>query len=164
MQAMGQEARQVSDDGSAASPDPVPYENTADTRWARTAMDLFRNRRLQVAPFDTAEVVSAQVWGTCPRCGHDIDVQPTLTVPVPEGRGLLAALAGWATSSRQGIPDSVEVGCGCARPHPGAPEEVLGCGVSFRLPTTPPPTTPGADAPATPRGTQGGTSGQQGPR
>lgn len=154
----------MSDDGSGASSDQVPYDNTADARWARAAMDLFRSRRLQVAPFDTAGVVSAQVWGTCPRCGHDIDVQPTLTAPVPEGRGLWAALIGRTTSSRQGIPDSVEVGCGCVRPHPGAPDKVLGCGVSFRLPTTPPPATTRADAPTTSPSTQGRTSGQQEPQ
>jgi hypothetical protein len=141
---------QVSDNDSATGPDQVPYENTADARWARKAMDLLRSRRLQVAAFDTEGVASAQVWGTCPRCGHDIDVQRTLTVPVPQVRGLWTALTGRATPLRQGISDTVEVGCGCTHPHPAAPPNVLGCGVSFRLPITPPPTRSPPSTPATP--------------
>jgi hypothetical protein len=153
----------VSEDPATPSAD-VPWENTADPEWARRAMDLFRARRLQVAAFDTAGVVSAQAWGTCPRCGDDLNVQPTLTAPVPEGRGLWAALKGRGTPARQGIPDSVEVGCGCEHTHPGAPDGVKGCGVSFRLPTTPPPAASAADMPATPPSTQDGTSTGQGPR
>lgn len=146
----------MSDDSSATPPDQVPYENTADTRWAHRARELLQTHQLRVARFDdTAGVVSAHVWGTCPRCGHNINVQPTLTVPVPEARGLWATLTGQAIPSRQSIPsipDSVEVGCGCGYPHPGAPQSVLGCGVSFRLPTPAKPSapdTPGTGTPTT---------------
>lgn len=111
------------------------YENTADPVWALKALDLYRHRRLQVAAFDTDGVVSAQVWGPCPRCGHDIDVAPTLTTPVPgQGRGWWATLTGQAVSGGDGIPATVEVGCGCGRTHPKAPGTpdgsgtVLGCG------------------------------------
>ena len=128
-------------DSTGTPADEVAYENTADPVWARKALELYQDRRLQVAAFDTEGVVSAQVWGTCPRCGHDVNVQPTLNTPIPglrEGRGLWAALTGRTTNSRPAIPPSVEVGCGCGRLHAGAPEKVLGCGVSFRLPTAPP--------------------------
>jgi hypothetical protein len=117
------------------------YENTAEETWARQALELYRRGELQVQAFDTEGVVSAQVWGTCPRCGHELNVQQTLTVPIigsGGGRGLWSALTRRETPATPGIPEAVEVGCGCGHPHPGAPEQVTGCGVSFRLPTTPP--------------------------
>ena len=46
-------------------------------------------------------MVSAQVWGTCPRCGHELDIQQTLSVPITGlrgGRGL------WAGADRAGRP------------------------------------------------------------
>ena len=91
--------------------------------------------------FNTEGVVSAHVWGTCPRCGHELNIQKTLSTPIAglrEGRGLWAALTRRDVPVAPGIPDAVEVGCGCGHTHPGAPEQVTGCGVSFRLPTTPP--------------------------
>lgn len=117
----------------------VAYENTADETWARHAFDLYQRRELQVAAFDTEGVVSAQVWGSCPRCGHELNVQQTLSAPVVHaGRGLWTALTRRGIPASTGIPESVEVGCGCGLPHPGAPGQVTGCGVSFRLPTVPP--------------------------
>jgi hypothetical protein len=127
-------------DTSAAE---VAYENTAEEAWARRALDLYRRRELQVQAFDTEGVVSAQVWGTCPRCGHQLDVQQTLSVPIVGSggeRGLWSALTGRDVPAAAGLPEAVEVGCGCGHTHPGAPEQVTGCGVSFRLPTTPPHT------------------------
>jgi hypothetical protein len=113
----------------------VDYENTADEELAKKALDFFQSRELQVAAFNTDGVFSAQVWGTCPRCGHDLDIQLTLSAPVTTSRG------GWSSIRRKdaaGVPESVEVGCGCGLTHAGAPEHVTGCGASFRLPTTPP--------------------------
>jgi hypothetical protein len=129
------------DDTGDASAGEVAYENTANEAWARQALDLYRRGELQVEAFDTEGVVSAQVWGTCPRCGHQLDVQQTLSVPIigsGGGRGLWQALTGRDVPVAKGIPDAVEVGCGCEKTHPGAPEQVTGCGVSFRLPTAPP--------------------------
>jgi len=117
------------------------YENTADEAWARQALDLYHRGQLQVQAFDTEGVVSAQVWGTCPRCGHELNVQMTLNTPIVglrEGRGLWAVLTRRDVPVAPGIPDAVEVGCGCGHTHPGAPGQVTGCGVSFRLPTTSP--------------------------
>lgn len=131
-------------DDTASTPAPqVSYENTADEAWARQAFDLYEHRQLQVQAFDTEGVVSAQVWGTCPRCGHELNIQLTLSTPIValrEGRGLWAALTRRDVPKASGIPDAVEVGCGCEHTHPGAPDQVTGCGVSFRLPTTPPDT------------------------
>ena len=128
--------------GTPGAPD-VAYENTADEASADQAFDLYQRRQLQVQAFDTKGVVSAQVWGTCPRCGHELDIQTTLSAPITGlrgGRGLWAALTRRHVPEAPGIPDAVEVGCGCEFIHPGAPEQVTGCGVSFRLPTTPPDT------------------------
>jgi hypothetical protein len=148
---------------SVQPPEDVPYENTADPQWARRAMDLFRAHRLQVKAFDTNGVASAHVWGTCPRCGHDLNHQPTLTVPVPEARGVWAMLTGRAPN-RPEISENVEVGCGCEHTHPGAPKDVKGCGVSFRLPTAPPPAASAAETPAAPPSAQDGAAAPRGPR
>ena len=121
------------------------YENTADEPWARQAFDLYKHGELQVQAFDTEGVISAQVWGTCPRCGHQLNIQMILSAPivgVREGRGLWAALTRREVPEAAGIPVTVEAGCGCEHTHPGAPEQVKGCGVSFRLPTAPPDTPP----------------------
>lgn len=125
-------------DTSAAE---VAYENTADEAWGRLALDLYQRRQLQVQAFDTEGVVSAQIWGICPRCGHELDVQQTLSIPIVGlrgSRGLWAALIRREAPTPAGIPDSVEADCGCGQTHPGAPAQVTGCGVSFRLPTIPP--------------------------
>lgn len=121
----------------------VAYENIADETWARQAMNFYQRRQLQVRAFNTDGVVSAQIWGTCPRCGHDLNIQTTLSVPIAglrDGRGLWTALTRRAIPGIPGIPDTVEAGCGCGHAHPGAPEQVTGCGVSFRLPTARPET------------------------
>ena len=128
-------------DPSDASAAEVAYENTADEAWARKALDLYRRRQLQVQAFGTEGVISAQTWGTCPRCGHELNVQQTLNTPIASSRGsrgLWAVLTRREVPAAAGIPDAVEVGCGCGHAHPGAPKEVTGCGVSFRLPTAPP--------------------------
>ena len=123
------------DDAAGTAGTEVDWANTADKTWAMQAIDFYQRRQLRVEAFNTEGVVSAQVWGTCPRCLHDLDIQVTLNAPVLTWRG------GWSSIGRRnasGIPDDVEVGCGCGFAHAGAPEQVTGCGVSFRLPTAPP--------------------------
>jgi hypothetical protein len=116
----------------------VAYENTADEAWASLALDFYQRRQLQVQAFNTEGVVSAQVWGTCPRCGHELNAQPILSTPivgVRDGRGLWASLTRRDSPEAPRVLETIEVGCGCGRTHPGAPDQVTGCGVSFRLPT-----------------------------
>ncbi|HUJ64590.1 MAG TPA: hypothetical protein VLX59_03565 [Acidimicrobiales bacterium] len=134
------------DDGSGTPAAEVVHENTADETWDRRAFDLYQRGELHVQAFDTEGLVSAQVWGLCPRCGHELNIQQTLSTPIAlrEGRGLWAALTRRNLPVAPGIPDTVEVSCGCGHAHPGAPEDASGCGVSFRLPTAPP------DSPRTP--------------
>jgi hypothetical protein len=131
------------DDTTGTPSTEVAYENIADETSAQKALDFYRRRELQVRAFDTEGVVSAQVWGTCPRCGHEMNIQMTLSTPIAGlrgGHGLWTTLTHRAASANSGKPDTVEVACGCGRTHPGAPEQVTGCGVSFRLPTTAPDT------------------------
>jgi hypothetical protein len=158
-------------DSTATPAGGVPYENTAEPVWADQALDLWQQRDLQVETFVNPQgVVSAQVWGPCPRCRHDlIDAQPTLTTPIPglrEGRGLWATLTGRHTPDRQTptVPKTVEVACGCRRNHPDAPQDILGCGVSFRLPTTPPATSTTSTAPTTQPNQQTTSDDPQGSR
>lgn len=130
-------------DAAGTAADEVAYENTADLAWGRRALELYQRRELRVQALDTEGVVAYQAWGPCPRCDHDLNVQQTLSVPVPGLRGgVWATLTGRVIHNGSGIPDAVEVGCGCDRHHPGAPEQVRGCGVSFRLPTATPAVAP----------------------
>jgi hypothetical protein len=130
------------DDSTSTPAAEVAYENIADEESATKALDFYQRRELQVEAFETEGVVSAQVWGTCPRCGHDLDVQMTLSTVIATLRGGYGLWKKTATqravSATPDKPDTVEVACGCGRTHPGAPDQVTGCGVSFRLPTAPP--------------------------
>lgn len=112
----------------------IGYERTAEDSWTARAMGLFQKGNLQVQAFSTGGVISAQVWGTCPRCDHNLNVQLTLTAPVVTFRG------GWSNTGRKDakIPSHIDVDCGCGLAHDGAPEQVKGCGVTFRLPTATP--------------------------
>jgi len=122
------------DDAAGAAGTEVDFDNTADGAWAQPALDFYRSHQLQVQAFDTDGVVSAQVWGDCPRCGHELDIQLTLNAPVTVWRGVRPS----GRPGASGVPAELEVGCGCGRAHAGAPKDVTGCGVSFRLPTAPP--------------------------
>ena len=114
----------------------TPYQNTADETSGRNAFELYQRGELQVQAFDTDGVVSAQVWGPCPRCGHELNIRMTLSTPIAglrSGRSVWAALTRRDVPGTSGKPGAVEVGCGCGYTHPGAPERVTGCGVSFRV-------------------------------
>ncbi len=111
----------------------IDYEVIADQALAERALDFYKRRQLQVQAFNTEGVVSAQIWGTCPRCAHSLDVQMTLSAPV-------VTRGGWSSIGRKDpkIPAEIDVGCGCGLSHNGAPGNVTGCGANFRLPTAPP--------------------------
>jgi hypothetical protein len=134
------------DSSDPAAAGPMPYENIADATLAKQAFTLYRRGELQVQAFNNDGVVSAQVWGPCPRCGHALNIQQVITTPVVDagGRGLLDALR---RRKNPTTPPTVDVGCDCQELHPGAPEPVHGCGASFRLPTGRPT---GSDAAAEP--------------
>lgn len=136
-------------DETGRTADGVAYENTADRAWARRAVDLYQRHELRMKTFNTDGVISAHVWGPCPRCGHALDARPTLSATVPGLRDITVGGTRWdrlirrdAGARKPPMPESVDVSCGCGHAHPGAPDDVRGCGLSFRLPTAPPP--PGA--------------------
>ena len=123
------------DENTGSNPAEVGYQSIATDDWEQQVLDYYRSRQLQLQAFSTDGVVSVQIWGTCPRCQHSLDVQQTLTAPVVTYRG------GWKGITRTGpadIPASVDVGCGCGLVHDGAPKDITGCGLSFHLPTAPP--------------------------
>lgn len=112
------------DAGSTAN-----YEKTTAFRWTERAFEFLESGRLCAEiRGPRPDVRSSHVWGECPRCGHHLDDwQP------------LSAVTGVVGSRR---PDSagdtieveaVDVGCGCGTVHSGAPADVTGCGVSFRI-------------------------------
>ena len=94
--------------GGNTSAAEVAYENTADETWARHAFDLYQRQELRVQAFDMG-VVSAQVWGTCPRCGHDLNVQQTLSTPI-----VGFSCRTWPVDSANPARDS------CGYRHPGS--------------------------------------------
>src|ERR1022692_1282967 len=99
------------DDVAGTAGTEVDWENTADEAWAQRALDFYQRRQMQVQSFNTEGVVSAQVWGTCPRCGHDLDTQMTISTPIVglrEGRGLWAEWTRRDIPTTPGIPDPVE--------------------------------------------------------
>jgi hypothetical protein len=139
----------------------LPYENVAGRIWDAKAAALLQEHRLQIVTFSTEGVISVQIWGSCPRCEHELNVQSILTAPIAglrEGHFRSQLWAGLIERVPGGdkIPDDVEVGCGCDRVHPGAPEHddghrgpSSGCGVSFRVSTY--VTTAAPSNPTTPR-------------
>lgn len=103
------------------------YEPTAAYEWTERAYQLLVEGRLQGRAFDTGEVLSSHVWGPCPRCEHPLDdrqVHTAVVSGVGRGPGRTGEIPGTL---------AVDVACGCAFPHPRAPEGVPGCGVSFRV-------------------------------
>jgi predicted alpha-1,6-mannanase (GH76 family) len=129
-------------DGIDASPAEARYENTAALEWTVKAHEMLRRGELHARAFYSDEVLSAHVWGTCPRCGHALDVRETLAAAVITPRGsrgwwtaLTGAITGQPTSRDFDLPAEIpiDVGCACEYPHAGAPDRTWGCGVSFRI-------------------------------
>lgn len=113
----------MTDQSQAGSEGDIGYERTDAFQWTETAYEMLEQGKIQAQLFNTDGVVSAHLWGPCPRCRHDLDDRQTLTAAVP---GL-----------RREVPSAVQmpvdVGCGCSHKHPGAPQDRLGCGVRFRV-------------------------------
>jgi hypothetical protein len=120
----------------------VDYESATSYEWTEKAHAMFDRQKLQGYFLDTDGVLSAHVWGACPRCGHPLDARPVLTTVVTNLRGernlwhkFTGLLSGHSASDDSAVSDVevVDIGCGCGYSHPGAPEDTKGCGVSFRL-------------------------------
>lgn len=104
------------------------YEQTTAFEWTERAFELLAEGRLQAEIHRLLPgVLSAHVWGQCPRCRHQLDDWQALS-----------AVTGSVTSRRPGsdpLDDVtvVDIDCGCGTVHAGAPGGTTGCGVSFRV-------------------------------
>lgn len=117
-------------------PETVAYTESAAVRWTDEASGMLRDGRLSARAFAADGVLSSRVWGPCPRCGHLLDDRQVHTAIVTGPRG-------WPLRRRRRAVApppvlEVDVGCGCRHTHPGAPEDVSGCGVGFRVELTVP--------------------------
>lgn len=110
--------------------DEVHYEQTIASKWTARAYELLEDEVLHVEVHTKGGVVSARVWGICPRCGHDLD-----------DRQVQTAVADLMTRGGEhpplGVIPPIDITCGCGQSHIGAPERVTGCGVSFRVEVEP---------------------------
>ncbi|MFI5496792.1 hypothetical protein [Actinoplanes sp. NPDC051859] len=106
----------------------VPHCRTTAFEWTERAFHLVAAGTVVVRTVEVGGVVSAELSGPCPRCGHHL-IDRQVGSAVTEVRGAAGVGAG---------PRSVvlDVSCGCGRPHPNAPEQVTGCGVAFRVQLT----------------------------
>jgi hypothetical protein len=108
-----------------------------DYQWTEKAFEMVERGDLHGEVVSHEGVMRSRVWGTCPRCGDPLDDRQTHTA--------LTNLMGGARelrtrrSSESEISDEsewffpVDVSCACGRAHAGAPPDVSGCGVSFRV-------------------------------
>lgn len=111
--------------------DPRLYLRTSAFEWTARAFELQEEGQLHVEVRMLADVMSTSVWGQCPRCSHplgDRQVHTALVNEMPGSRG-----GRQPTPADQPAVVVVDVTCGCDTPHDGAPDDVVGCGASFRL-------------------------------
>jgi hypothetical protein len=108
------------------------YEESSDLRWTEIAAEMIAKGSI-VGRFKlTGGIGSAHVWGFCPRCEDRFDVRQTMTAVIPgERTGVINERR--QASDAEIYPVQVDVDCRCNIVHPGAPDGVTGCGVSFRV-------------------------------
>ena len=110
----------------------MPYLETCELEWTERAFALLIGNRMTAVPRLTDGVLTIVVAGPCPRCAHHLVDRQVATAVAGVGSG---------TVRRFSIPRSapaartvqLDVTCGCGTTHPGAPDTVTGCGVSFRI-------------------------------
>lgn len=108
------------------------YEESSDLRWTEIAVDMITKGSIDGRFKITGGIGSAHVWGSCPRCKHRFDVRQTLTAVIPgERTGVINE--GHQAPSAGLYPVAVDVDCGCSVVHPGGPDGITGCGISFRV-------------------------------
>jgi hypothetical protein len=115
-----------------------PYRELADYSWTEKAFGMLERGDLHGQIISRDKVISSRVWGPCPRCGHVLDDRQTHTaitnLMYREWRITGETSGGQPDSggaSEQYVP--IDVSCGCADSHRGAPPGTTGCGVSFRV-------------------------------
>ena len=110
---------------AAAEAVDVPYQVSTAYRWTERAFRLIESGGMRAGVVVGEGVVTATVGGPCPRCGHQF-------VDRQVGQAVAPVRGGHAGEP---LPPTVviDVSCGCGEPHEGAPEQVTGCGVAFRV-------------------------------
>jgi len=117
------------------------YQKTTGFEWTERAFELLGSGELWAEIQHHQGGQWAHVWGRCPRCGHRIDDWQPLSAVT----GLLGGRRTRSGTHETESVEPVDVGCGCGTNHPGAPDGVTGCGVSFRIELEPVPTHDPAD-------------------
>lgn len=110
--------------------DDVAYEkdNPFDYEWTKQAFDAIKERKLRRRLIvHDGKVLAARVDGDCPRCDDPLSFSLSLVGVLSEG-GVLGRDAALA-----GTTYPVDMQCGCGLTHRGAPEDVTGCGIWFRV-------------------------------
>ncbi len=117
---------------AGATPPDEPYSDSTDFAWTEKAFEMLTKGQLHGEATDKDGIVSSRVVGPCPRCAHDLDDPQTHSAVTNmlggEWRGLPPASLETAP-----VYLTVDVSCGCNKPHSGAPAGRIGCGVTFRV-------------------------------
>lgn len=112
------------------------FERTTAFEWTERAFELLGTGTLRAEIQEHRPGVRwAHVWGRCPRCGHHLDDWQPLSAVT----GVLGDRRSGSDAGEILDVEPVDVGCGCGTAHPGAPDGVTGCGVSFRIELEPVP-------------------------
>lgn len=118
------------DDGASTDSTQQEYAKTTDFAWTERAFEFLQTGRLQAEIRQPRQGVAAShVWGQCPRCGHLLDDWQPLSAVT----GLTGGRQPDSAARATGDIEAVDIGCGCGTVHPGAPLDITGCGVSFRI-------------------------------
>ncbi|GAA2650798.1 hypothetical protein [Paractinoplanes durhamensis] len=106
----------------------VEYLETADFEWTERAFALLERNAIVITPHFVDGIISIVISGSCPRCSHETVERfvDTVITGVDVKRGP-------ADGGDPGDVLEVDVTCRCGVPHDHAPENVAGCGVSFRI-------------------------------
>jgi hypothetical protein len=98
-------------------------------RFTKRAFELLESGELSLRTWDERkEILSVMVSGSCPRCLHPhTDTALTMAVGVGEVRML--------DKARRRLPTvhSVVFKCKCEEEHAGRDDDVVGCGLEYRL-------------------------------
>lgn len=122
--------------GDAGTASEERYEKTTAFVWTERAFELLEVGNLQAEIQERRPGMRwSHVWGECPRCRHRIDDWQPLSAVT----GLVGGRRPDSAARDTVDVEPVDIGCGCGTTHPGAPGDITGCGVSFRIELEPIP-------------------------
>lgn len=112
----------------------VPYEKAApnDYRWTSAAYDEILSGAIAVDLVARSGVRTARVSGSCPRCGHELNVSQILEAVTGEQSSPLRTSRNAGADDAEGDYVELVAGCRCDAPHTGRPDgTAFGCGINF---------------------------------